>query len=104
MKELRGQMVAVLGMLCCPVTSWHPQVRKCRQSARPVCKHTCQIHRARKAIPAVYLPQVELDTSRDVEILLSLQFSLLEFGEKKQKLIRENKMKRGNWHVRAGKS
>ena len=36
-----------------------------------------------------------------MEILLSLQFSLLNMGEKEKR--GENKMKRGNWHVRAGK-
>lgn len=58
-KGLRGQMVAVLGMLCCQWDSWHPKVRKCRQNARRYANTLVKFTEPEKAIPAVYLPQVD---------------------------------------------
>lgn len=65
MKELRGQMVAVPGTLCRQWDSWHPQVRKCRQNTRRCANTLVKFtepggkKKKKKAIPAVYLPQVD---------------------------------------------
>lgn len=102
MKELRGQMVVVPGMLCRRWGSWHPQVRKCRQNTRR-CANTLVKFTGKKKIYSCSLSAPSgLDASRDVEILLSLQFSLLNL-EKKEK-HGENQMKRANGNVRDGKA
>lgn len=53
MKELRGQMVAILGMLCRQWDSWHQKVRKCRQNTRRCANTLVKFTEPETAIPAV---------------------------------------------------
>lgn len=76
MKELE-QIVAALEMLCRQWDSWHQKIRNCRQHTRWCANALVKFTQPEKAIPAAYLPPSELDSSRDTESLLSLQFSLL---------------------------
>lgn len=96
---------------CCPwnavlsVGLLASQSEKMQTKHQAVCKYTCQIHRARKNYACSLSAPSGLDPSRDMESLLCLQFPLLNLGEKKKKKKKsgENKMKRENGHIRAGK-
>lgn len=83
MEEVRRQIAAVLGMLMSSVGLPASKSEKMQTKHQAVCKHTCQIHRARKSYSCNLSAPRGLDTCKDVEIGLSLQFSLLNLKKRR---------------------